>query len=62
MPSVALAAERASSEINKGSVSRALTRLTDEKFQGQTFVQVIEADRKTYWVNAFIKAEVNADY
>ena len=50
------------SDINKGSVSRALTRLTEEKFLGQPFVQVIEAERKTYWVNDFIKAEVQADY
>lgn len=50
------------SNINKGSVSRALTRLTEEKFLGQPFVQVIEAERKTYWVNDFIKAEVQADY
>ena len=50
------------SGVSKGSVSRALTRLTEEKFQGQTFVQMIDGDRRTYWVNDFIKAEVRADY
>jgi hypothetical protein len=50
------------SDINKGSVSRALKGLTEEKFLGQPFVQVIEAERKTYWVNDFIKAEISADY
>lgn len=48
--------------INKGSVSRALTRLIEERFGGEHFVQKIDGDRRTYWVNDFIKAEVRADY
>ena len=50
------------SGVNKGSISRALTPLTQERFQGQPFVQMIDGDRRTYWVNDFIKAEVRADY
>jgi hypothetical protein len=50
------------SGINKGSVSRALSRLTEEKFRGEFFVQRIDGERKTYWVNDFIKTEVRADY
>jgi hypothetical protein len=36
--------------------------LNEEKFQGQPFAQVIEAERKTYWINNFIKAEAQANY
>ena len=46
----------------KGTVSKALKRLTEESYRGQPFVEVIESDRLNYWINDVIRREVNADY
>ena len=48
--------------LTKSSVSKACTRLTDEKFRTKTFVEVIKNDRNNYWVTDEIKREVNSDY
>ena len=50
------------SGLPKGTVSKALKRLTEESFRIMPFVDVIESDRRHYWVTDAIKREVNADY
>ena len=50
------------SGLPKGTVSKALNRLTEEKFHGMPFVDVIENDKRHYWITDSIKREVNTDY
>lgn len=49
-------------DLGKGTVSKALKRLTEEKFHGMPVVDVIENDKRHYWITDNIKREVNADY
>lgn len=46
----------------KGTVSKAINRLTEEKFQGRPFVEEVPGERKLYWVNDLIQTEVRVDY
>ena len=48
--------------LSKGAVSKAVNRLIAERFRNHAFVEVVPAERMVYWVNDFIKAEVNAYY
>ena len=46
----------------KGTVSKALKRLMEERFRGKPFVDVIKSDRTNYWITDDVKREVNSDY
>ena len=48
--------------LNRSTVSKALTRLTEDSFHGKSFVSEIKSDKQHYWIKDDIKLEVNADY